>query len=125
MPVAQRIEQWPPTPCAMVRFHSGIPASVTLDPDRSLLCRERFSFSLDRQRGHLFYSHCTASVTLDPDRFSLCGERFSFSLDRQYNWLAKLKATVHIKVENAKCPVGSPNRSKKQIPVQGICLLFL
>lgn len=25
MPVAQRIEHWPPTPCAMVRFHSGTP----------------------------------------------------------------------------------------------------
>ena len=27
-PVAQRIEQRPPTPCAVVRFHSGVPFKV-------------------------------------------------------------------------------------------------
>ena len=46
-PVAQWIEQWPPTPCAMVRFHSGAPPS---DPEGQIASHflERFFFRHNR-----------------------------------------------------------------------------
>ena len=61
-PVAQRIEQWPPTPCAMVRFHSGAPR-VTPD-DKSL---------------HIFWS----DFSLEPSSQDICVDFQAQFLRRQ------------------------------------------